>query len=239
MVQWALQKMLGYEPYLFVFSNFKVFTLRKDQSEKDFFRFLDLLDKKANILDLGANIGIMTVHMSRYTQGKVLAVEPEPSNIRVLKKMISFHQLHNVQVEETAVGAEEGEITMVLPVISEVKKQGLSHVKKANETGAFDQGIEFKVPVVCIDQLPFVQHYKIGGIKIDIENYEYEALLGARALLQRDRPVVYAELWENDNRRNCFDLFKTLNYQIQVWDGVRLVTFNPDQHHTQNFFFIP
>lgn len=231
--------MLGYERYLFVFSNFKVYTLRSDRSERDFFRFLNLLDKDAYILDLGANIGIMTIHLGKHTLGKVLAVEPEPTNIRVLRKMVSFHKLKNVEIAETAVGAKEGEITMVLPVVSEVKKQGLSHVLKDSERSEFDQGIEFKVPVVCIDQLPFVQTHKISGIKIDIENYEFEALSGAKLMLLRDRPLVYAELWDNDNRRNCFNLFRELGYQIQVWDGVRLVTFNPDQHHTQNFFFMP
>ncbi len=57
---------MGFRTYLYVFAIFKIKTLRSDPKEKDFFHFLSLLkDGKGAVLDIGANIGIMTVHLAR------------------------------------------------------------------------------------------------------------------------------------------------------------------------------
>ncbi|MEN9442625.1 MAG: hypothetical protein RLZ33_2702, partial [Bacteroidota bacterium] len=56
---------MGFRTYLYVFAIFKIKTLRSDSKEKDFFHFLSLLeDGKGAVLDVGANIGIMTVHLA-------------------------------------------------------------------------------------------------------------------------------------------------------------------------------
>ncbi len=238
LVQRVLQLLLGYRLYLFVFSNFKIQTLKLDQNEKDFFHFLDILPADGHLLDVGANIGIMTFYMSRFTSGQVLSVEPEPTNLKVLKSICTFHRLNNVEVVGHAVGAENGALKMILPVVGKVRKQGLSHVKDEQIT-SFNEGNEFEVEVLKIDELPFVTKHTIAGIKLDVENYEYRALLGARALIQRDRPIVYTELWDNQNRRDCFDLMRSMGYDVKVWNGTALCAFEADQHHTQNFFFMP
>lgn len=238
-VQRVLQRLLGYKRYLFVFSNYKIASLKKDKNEKDFFHFLEQLPPNANILDVGANIGIMTYHLCHKAKnGKVLAIEPEPSNLHVLNRIISDHGLTNVEVLPKAVGSENGKITMILPVVGKVKKQGLSHVKdKSIET--FNEGEEFEVDMIRIDDLDFVQKHTIHGIKLDVENYEHQALSGCIETIKRDKPLIYTELWDNSNRLNCFNLMQELGYHIKVWDGKALATYKPDQHHTQNFFFIP
>lgn len=238
LVQRVLQFLLGYRLYLFVFSNFKIQTLKLDRNEKDFFHFLELLPDNAHLLDVGANIGVMTYYMSRFTSGKVLSIEPEPMNLKVLKSICAFHRLNNVEVSDKAVGSDNGTLKMILPVVGNVRKQGLSHVKDEQIT-TFNEGEEFEVEVLKIDDFPFVAEHKIAGIKLDVENYEYRALKGAEVLIQRDRPVVYTELWNNQNRQDCFEFMRAMDYVVMVWNGSNLCPFEVDQHHTQNFFFMP
>ena len=62
-IKYFLQQLFGYELYLFTFAIFKIKTLKNDSKEKDFFYFLNLIPTSNGvILDIGANLGIMTYY---------------------------------------------------------------------------------------------------------------------------------------------------------------------------------
>jgi len=229
--------MLGFRTYLYVFAIFKIKTLRSDSKEKDFFHFLSLLeDGKGAVLDVGANIGIMTVHLAKtLPNSTVHAFEPIPDNISVLKKVVSKYHLEKIKVYETAVGESEGEIQMILPHQGKTKMQGLSHVKHESITD-WNEGEEYNVAVNTLDNL--LNGEPIQGIKIDIENFEFYALKGGKRILESNHPLIYAELWDNENRTNCIELLTNLNYKAHVVVNDKLVPFNIDQHTNQNFIFI-
>ena len=236
-VKYILQKVLGFQFYLYVFSLFKIRTLRNDSNEKDFFHFLSLLkDGEGSVLDVGANIGIMTAHLGQYLPNTTIhAFEPIPSNISVLKKIIAKFNLKLVQLHEIAVGETSGSVKMILPQNGKTKMQGLSHVKHESIT-EWNEGEEFEVQLDTLDNQ--LKTEKIQGIKIDVENFEYFALQGAKELLQRDHPIIYAELWDNQNRTNCFELLASLSYQAYIVKNNQLISFDSNQHISQNFIFI-
>jgi hypothetical protein len=62
---------------------------------------------------------------------------------------------------------------------------------------------------------------------------------GAKELIAKNKPFIYAELWENENRDKCFQLFKELNYKTVVVIDKKAVEFNVGVHKTQNFIFMP
>ncbi len=78
---------------------------------------------------------------------------------------------------------------------------------------------------------------KITGIKIDVENFEYFVLKGGSELLKKHKPVIYSELWDNENRKNTIKLLTQLGYSAQVLENKSLVPWQPNKHTTQNFFF--
>ena len=129
---------------------------------------------------------------------------------------------------------------MVMPVISSVRMQGLSHVVHESITEN-NEGERFKVPLKKLDNLDELKKEpkRISAIKIDVENFEFFVLEGAKNLILKNKPVVYAELWDNENRYNCFDLFKQLSYKIFVAVNDELVLFDPAKHIKQNFIFLP
>ena len=146
-IQFILQKIFGFNTYLFLFSIFMVWKLKIDKREKDFLYFNKLIKKPGIILDIGANIGVMTTHLSKkHKNTKILSIEPLPVNFKTLKRITSFFKLKNVTLLNIALGDKEGEAEMVMPVVKSVKKQGLSHIVHDSIEG-FNEGEICKVHI--------------------------------------------------------------------------------------------
>jgi FkbM family methyltransferase len=70
-------------------------------------RLLDrLVMPGATVVDVGANIGYNTVHAARCAgpRGRVVAIEPTPDNLEVLRRNVAASGLTNILVEPIAVG---------------------------------------------------------------------------------------------------------------------------------------
>jgi len=236
-----LHKLLGFDNYLFWFSVFTIHTLRWNRNEGDFLFFLKMIPNQGTVLDIGANIGIMTVWLSRKLKNaSIIAFEPMPQNIIALKRIMRFYKLGNVQLFEKALGNEQGTIEMVMPVLNKVKKHGLSHVVHES-IQELNEGSTVKVAMERLDDLAVLnqENISIKAIKLDVENFEYFVLQGGKTLIQKHRPLIYTELWQNENRDHCFRLINELGYSIKVLHGRKLVAFDKAKHKKQNFFFIP
>ena len=239
-IQSALQSILGFKRYLFTFAIFKIFTLRFDRKENDFLFFLNMIEKEGIILDIGANLGIMAVKLAkRKSKSRIFAFEPIPYNMETLRKVIRFFNLNNVSLFQYALGEHSGNIEMVMPLVGSVRKQGLSHVVHESII-EFNDGEKFTTEMQTLDSIPEI---KISGmpviaIKIDVENFEYFVLKGGQELLKKWKPLIYCELWDNENRQNCFELLKSIGYQTKIRKGNELSNFEIGKDFTQNFFFV-
>ncbi|MCH2223693.1 MAG: FkbM family methyltransferase [Crocinitomicaceae bacterium] len=235
-IKYILQKVLGFRRYLFVFARYKIRTLKKDNKENDFFYFLSLLkDGNGSVLDIGANLGIMTVHLAEsLPKSTIHAFEPMPDNRVTFKRIVSKYGLDNVTFHEIALGDEQGSVNMILPTKDGAKLQGLSHVKHDSIT-EWNQGEECKVPIDRLDNV--IKEIPIQGIKMDVENFEFFVLKGGLKMIKRDQPIIYTELWDNENRTNCFDLLSSIGYTTYAVIGSSLIPYDPTKHQTQNFIF--
>ncbi|PKP52866.1 MAG: hypothetical protein CVT92_06740 [Bacteroidetes bacterium HGW-Bacteroidetes-1] len=236
-----LQKLLGFDNYLFLFSLFIIHTLRWNKKEGDFLLFLKQIPDGTTVLDIGANIGIMSVWLAKQLpSSQILAFEPMPQNIKALKRVLNFYHLSNVRVIEKALGNETGNVDMVMPVLDDVKMQGLSHVVHESIT-EFNEGKSVKVPILKLDNCIELQNanLQLSAIKLDVENFEYFVLKGGENLIKKHKPLIYTELWDNENRKHCFSLMRQLGYTIKIAHRNTLVDYNSEINHTQNFFFIP
>lgn len=230
--------MLGMTAYLKIFSWYKIKTLKNDKGENDFFFFLNLIPANSDVLDIGANIGIMAYYLSKKAaQNKVIAFEPMPQNLQTLHWVKSKFNLKNLTILNLALGNQNGEIEMVLPVVDKVKKQGLSHVL-TDEIKEFNEGETFKAKMCKLDDIQELVKLNIKAIKIDVENFEYQVFRGAESILKQHKPIIYCELWDNKNRYDCFDYLTSLGYKIMVKQDNDIVEFDAKNHTTQNFFFV-
>jgi len=190
------------------------------------------------ILDIGANIGIMTITLAKkLNNATIYAFEPIPDNVKALKRILNYYKPANVKLFETALGQENGTLKMVLPIIDKIKMQGLSHVVKENDDSEWNTGTFYSIPVKKLDDIDELKDLpKITAIKIDVENFEYYVLKGGRELLLRHKPIIYCELWANEMREICLNFLKELGYTVKVYDGQKLVPYT-DQEDT-NFFLV-
>lgn len=236
-IRTGCQQLLGFQNYLFVFSLWNIARIRWGGYEKEFIHFLRILPSNGTVLDIGANIGIMTTLLAKKANAStVYAFEPVPENILALKKIIRFQRLSNVKIFANALGDSNSMELMIMPVINHSKMQGLSHVVEPADKKK--QGEIFSIPMRRMDDMAELQELEeIAAIKIDVENFEYYVLKGARELLKKHRPLVFCELWGDDRRTLCIDLMKSLGYRVAIYQQGKLIDFNGQP--AINFFFLP
>jgi len=239
-IKLLLQNLFGFERYLYYFSLFKIRTLKWDRNENDIFLFIDYLKKlnsKGIVLDLGANIGIMTGIIAQKTDLKIQSFEPLPVNFGVLNRIVIKLKLQSrVQLHKIALGNEDGICEMVLPMVDKVRMHGLSHVIDPTITEFNDGQITEQIPMKKLDNITFNE--KILGIKLDVENYEFNVLKGAETILVNQKPIIYIELWDNQNRTNCFNYLRSLGYKSYYNNKGNLTFFDKNITSVQTFFFI-
>ncbi len=239
-IKYILQQLLGFRNYLYFFSLFIILKLKWDKNEKDFLHFLQLLPEEGTVLDIGANIGVMSYYLAKnHPDRQVIAFEPIPYNYENLLKIRKRFSLNNISLLAFALGDSNGTVDMVLPVENSVRFHGLAHVHHES-IKELNNGEIFQCQAHKLDSIEELTKpdIKITGIKIDVENFEYYALKGGTTLLKKHKPIIYSELWDNENRKKTMELLTQIGYSIQVIENNSLVLWQASKHTTQNFFFI-
>jgi FkbM family methyltransferase len=129
------------------------------------------------VVDVGANIGLMTVIAANRVgpRGRVYSVEPNPA-IRE-RLAANTRQLPNVEILPFAVGSDVGEASLSVPS---------GHSGLASLAHASVGGTEVVVPVRRLDDVLPVR-VRIGMMKIDVEGFEGPAIMGASQTLASGR----------------------------------------------------
>lgn len=243
-IQLVIQNILGYRNYLFVFSIYRALKFRLLRDDEDFNCFIRLTNSSqpATIIDAGANVGYTTVIFAKeYPHFSIISYEPVSLLSKIIVKVVQFFNLHNVQIRQLALGNTKDVVSIKTPIISGVKKQGLSFVAKEVEREdekLLDNCLEEQVQMVSLDSdlLNKIIH-PLVGIKVDVENFEFFVLQGSIELIKLYRPIVMAELWDNARKMACIELMRNLGYEVKIIKNKNLVAYT--NQHSLNYFFIP
>ncbi|MDE3253201.1 MAG: FkbM family methyltransferase [Bacteroidota bacterium] len=232
-----LQKVLGFHRYLFLFALFTIRRLPYAKAYADFRYFLALIPDEGTLLDIGANIGVTaSILARRFPHSQVLAFEPIPDNLETMQKVVRFQKIQNIQIFATALGDTDGLVNMQVPEINGSRMQGLSLVVENEYDPAYPSGPSYQVPVQMLDHMSAIQTTrKISAIKIDVENYEYFVLSGAKETIRKHQPLLFCELWNNERRNPCIQLMSELGYRCFVLQQKKLVPF--EGQDSLNFIF--
>ncbi len=232
------QKLFGFKNYLFFFSLYCINRVNRGKYEKEFMYFIRLIKNNGIVLDIGANIGITAAPLGKHLPGsKIHAYEPIAENYSTLAKIVKYLKLNNVALFNLALGNQKGTLKMIMPTVNSSRMQGLS---KAHDPESNERGAIYEVPIQRLDDI-YTSEDSIVAIKIDVENYEYEVLKGAKELLIRNKPLIYCELWDNQNREFALDLLYSIGYKSFVYDekNNKLSPWFRTQHsEVNNFFFV-
>lgn len=234
-----LHALLGYENYLTVFSIWRIRTLGWDSRKKAYRMFLTMLSSTDNVVVAGANTGITTVPFKRTSHVKQLfAYEPIQSNFNALRRVVNHFGFNGTRAFNVALGATNEKVQMVVPKLSGTRKHGLAYVQGKVFLEHSD-GITEDVQMVTLDSRKELEGMQIDAIKVVAENSELEIFQGANKLIERCKPLIYCELWDNERRAEVFELIQSLGYQILVFDGRRFLEISDEAMPSKFFLFTP
>lgn len=187
--------------------------------------FRQLLRPSDVALDVGANIGALTVAMAHQVQttGAVVAFEPQRAIYDILCNNLRLNGLTNVRALRQAAGSEPG--TLRVPPLDYAGANNFGGVSLGGAEGE-------DVPVVTIDSLNLP---RLRLLKIDVEGMEVEALSGARATIALLQPALYLENDRADKSPRLISTVFELGYRLW-WHITPL--FNPKNFrgNSQNVF---
>lgn len=142
------------------------------------------------MIDIGANVGYFTVIGAQAVgpTGRIIAVEPNPSAVHLLRMHLERNGLTNVLIEAVACSDYEGRSALFLSDTSNIGKCSLSPI---------NAGAQVSQNVCCTTIDALVHKHALGRldlVKIDAEGNEMNVLRGMCAVLARFRPTLLMEL---------------------------------------------
>ncbi|MGE5269971.1 MAG: FkbM family methyltransferase [Thiohalocapsa sp.] len=144
-----------------------------------------LVDRRRNAVDVGANKGTYTYFLARLAR-QVYAFEPNPKMYAVLRRTIA----RNVIAYPTALSDCSGTASLRVPY----GRKGFSNQGSSlSAAKPMENFMPIEVESRRLDELGLAD---IGFIKIDVEGHERAVLSGAAETIARDRPILLVEIEE-------------------------------------------
>ena len=147
-----------------------------------------------NVIHAGAGFGDFLPALKDCN--RVFTFEPNPLMYQCSLETIKLNNLTNVSLYSHAIGAYDGKSTLKITDESGLEMGPRSEI-----------GNGIVVKMVKLDT--FITE-KIDLIHLDLEGYEFEALKGAKELIERDKPIIVLEI---DTRAVDYNNFMlSINY---------------------------
>ncbi|MCP3990234.1 MAG: FkbM family methyltransferase [Actinomycetia bacterium] len=184
-------------------------TLLTGQYERAELDLLDsLLEPGMTIVDVGANNGVYTCIASQLVghSGKVVSIEPISENLTALRESVALNQpaTENVTIIPVAAGATSGTVRIYLDDQN-------SGTHSAGGVGDCWEDVTVRPVDEIVAELGLSS---VDLIKIDVEGYEEQVLVGAARTIERFAPAILcefdAEMTEacgSDAKQYAADLF--------------------------------
>ena len=144
----------------------------------------NLIHHGDTVLDIGANIGMNTVHMASLvgSGGVVHAFEPNPRLVGLLRRAIDRNSLAQVKLHEFGLGPAESTLELRVPGTN----TGEGSFVRNRDT---EDCLSVKVRVRTLDDVAREQDIRrVTLLKIDVEGFEASVFRGALQFLERVRP---------------------------------------------------
>lgn len=199
------------------------------------------------VLDIGAYLGVWARKLSSVvgSSGRVIAFEPFPANLDLLKKLCKKYQ--NIDVCDFALSDKNCSLEMIFP--NSVRLPSIS----AMECSADQFGDELKskfrnidVNAYCLDDVICdLSIQKISFVKIDVEGHELQVVRGAKKTLVENKPFITLEILEEKWRGGNPLLSEVgqfligLGYEMGQLIDNNIVYSKTFSRRSENFVFCP
>jgi FkbM family methyltransferase len=195
-------------------------------------------DEDRAVVDVGANIGTHALVWAQALPGTpVFAIEPTPATQALLRRNVERNgKRDQIRILPYAASNADGEAEFFLTADDAYNSMVDSGRKRR-------LGV-IRVPARRLDTLAAeaLEGRRVGLLKIDVEGAEPEVLEGARALLHRDRPILFLEVWGSGKGRDpdaIVQSVRDLGYRSYVYTERGLVRSQKHDDRHYNYFFLP
>jgi len=202
-------KLISYTPFDKYYKeyNYKKWKAANDSLEKKLFperiSFYKQFIKAGDLVfDVGANVGNRT-EVFLACQASVVAVEPQPSCVEILKKKFN----NSITIEQVGLSDAEGELEMYLASDTTASTFDNNYIKDTKDKfryTAWNQSI--KVQVTTLEKL--IARYGVPQFcKIDVEGFEFQVLKGLKSTI----PCLSFEYAVPERKQAMLDCMQLLN----------------------------
>lgn len=204
----------------------------KKVHEQDFKAFSLICEARPQLfLDIGANAGMSALSIFTVKpNAQVLSFEPNPLNHIYLQKIAN--KIEEFSYYKIGLGDREQTLEFYYPIYNGKAMTTLGSFKYEHakswlnpETVYFFDPQKLKIATITVE-VKTLDSFNLNPefIKIDVEGFEYQVLLGAQETLKNHRPVLLIEgLAANDDAHNLLQkhgyyIYKFYNHQFHLND---------------------
>jgi FkbM family methyltransferase len=167
------------------------------------------------VVDVGAHAGHYTLISSKRVgqNGKVIAIEADPTNFEILNRNIQLNGLTNVIPLNYAAYSKQTKLKLYLPV----EESGFSIYNTIMVNRAKPEEKFIEVNANTLDYLLQQNGIRYANwIKIDVEGAEFEVLKGTINILSNSKnSVLFVEIHGLDNYRPVIEFLNIYNFKIE------------------------
>lgn len=203
--------------------------IKKTATEFKFLKSLTLTNKI--IYDIGSNIGMHTLFFAKSVQpnGNVFSFEPNPYVYKQLLRNIEVNNFSNIQTFKLAVGNSEYRNQLIF----NPTHQETGSLNSKIQTDLIANSVIERVEVEVISLDYFIQKNFMPLpelIKIDVEGFEFDVLMGMINILKNNKPDLIIEIHGTtieEKEANVSKIIKLLtkyNYNIILVETNETIT---------------
>ena len=170
------------------------------KTNKQILKILNKINDKSIIIEAGGHIGDTTFLMSTYLnyidkKSLIYTFEPDVTKCNYIQDIININKITNIKIFNFG--------------ISNIYSNGSLNKKSHAGAWTIQNGTDFKI--IPLDSINY--EYPISFIKLDVEGFEYNALLGAKKIINMFNPILCIE---RENKEIKDFLTKNLKYNLYL-----------------------
>jgi FkbM family methyltransferase len=191
---------------------------------------MKMITNKQGVIDIGAHVGITTVHWLDNGFNHVHAFEINPSHFECLKENTTEYS-NRVTLYPYGCSFEE---KTVKAGYRTHKNSGSFQMLDEETATKFSKDSVFEVMVKQLDAHTFDN---ISLIKIDVEGWELEVMKGSVNTIKQHRPVLFVEYMKGDHKKTLhkydnnefINLLEEINYVAVAHPDIDDTIFMPKE----------
>ncbi len=162
--------------------------------------YITFRDRYDYALDLGANIGLHSLMLSRAGFDSIVAFEPDLEYRERFNRNMAVNEVANIELQNIAISDTDGEATFVRLLGNTTG----SHISGSKQS-IYGETKDFKVKTISVEN--YIKANRRGLIKMDIEGSESKVIRSISPASWKSVDV-FLEVGSEPNAREIFDFCK-------------------------------